>query len=175
MSSNHSALVAVVQTRRDDEALMSAVGAAARHLQEDAQARADAMRAEARELRWAGRRNLIDARSHVEAAGQRLRAIGALELEDSVKDAALRAAREDLSKRRWSLRKAAEELEAAVPHAQALEAKADEVMSAVERRPEVAAWRAIQSHAENGRAASHPRSRGSRPSMSARVTESHDG
>lgn len=175
MTSNQSALVAIVQASREDEALMSALVAAARHLLGDAEARADALRADARRLRQEARQNLNNAQCHFEAAGQRLRTIGALQLEAGVKDAALRAARVDLSARRISLRKAAEGLEAAVARAQALEARADEVMSAVQRQPEVTAWQPIRGTSGNGRPAPHPGRRGSGLSMTSEVAEAHDG
>jgi hypothetical protein len=174
MNSNHSALVAIVQARQEDEAFMSALGAAARRLLGDAEARAEAMRADARQLRRAAWRDLEDAKTHSEEAGQRLAAISALELDDGVKNAALHAARMALSLRRSALRKAAEALEATVARAQALESRADEVMGAVRKRPEVAAWEAVKGPSENGKTAPCPAGGDSRLSMAGEATEAHD-
>ena len=143
MSDSHDALVALVQARRDDAALVSLLATAAGRVSAEAQEQASALRQEARRLRHQAWRDLQSAKSDFAAARQRAAAIQTHELDDEVKAAAIRAASRELAMTRKSLRNAADAIEAAVSAARLAEAQAETVVRRASACPEVATWRSV--------------------------------
>jgi len=140
MATRWGALAALVKAKRDDQALITHVAAAARRIRAETQARARALNLEARQLRVDAWLNLQSAKCDFEAARRRLEALRALDLQDGVRVFALQAAHRDLASARRALHEAAKALEAAVGRAKDLEAKAAQAIQWGKTRPETIAW-----------------------------------
>jgi len=176
MASSHNALVALVQARRGDATLVSLLATAADRVTKEAQARASALRHEARRLRQEAWRGLQSAKSGFEASRQRTMAIRDLELDDELKAAAVCAASQDLARSRKSLRRAADTVEQAVCAARLAETQAEMVVGRVSACPEVLAFEALgnssghrnkREGASDGKLASVGRSAPRRPQATA--------